>query len=126
MALLALDQGTFNFVQTVQSWNGQGAAPFCTEVRNLATILCHQNFLEAFETGNAVINALPLIWNEVTPLEREFEEQKADSIEQQTEIARLTRSLDLILDAATTRPPSMSRTQDISAPNKFSGDRKTY
>ena len=79
VALVALDQGTLNIVQAVKSWDGQGTVPFSTpEVWNLATILCHQNFLEAFETGKASINALPLIRNEVAQLVTEREDQKAD------------------------------------------------
>ena len=34
--------------------------------------------------------------------------------------------MDLGLDAVSTGPPSSSRFQDIAAPDKFSGDRKTY
>ena len=59
-------------------------------------------------------------------METELEDQKADSIQQETEIARLTRSLDLALEAASTGSPSSSRSQDIAATDKFSGDRKTY
>ena len=79
------------------------------EVWNLANILCHQNFLEAFETGKGVINALPLIQDEVAQLETELEDQKGDSIQQQMGIARLTGSLDLALDATSTGPPRSSR-----------------
>ena len=96
------------------------------QIRNLATVLCNQNFLEVFETGRAATDAGPMIEDEVTRLETELEDQKADSIQQQTENERLTRSLSFALDAANATPPSSSRSQDIAALNKFSGDRKTY
>ena len=48
-----------------------------------------------------------MIRAEVTRLETELEDQKADFVQQQTEIARLTRSLNLALDAASTGPPSI-------------------
>ena len=102
-------------------------APFTTaQIRDLAAVLCNQNLLEIFETGRAATDAVPLIRAEVTRLETELEEQKADSIQQQTENERPTRTPDLALDAANTRPPSSSRSQDITAPDKFSGDQKTY
>ena len=59
-------------------------------------------------------------------METELEDQKADSIQQQMEIDRLTRSLDLALDAASTGAPTSSRSQDIAAPDKFPSDRKGY
>ena len=127
VTVVGLDQGTFNFVQSIAAWEGQGAAPFTTtQVRDLAAVLCSQNLLEMFEAGRAATYAVPQIRVEVARLETELEEQKADSIQQQTEIARLTRSLDLALDAASSGPPSSSRSQDIAAPDKFAGDRKTY
>ena len=49
-----------------------------------------------------------------TRLETELEDQKADSIQQQMENERLTRSLDLALDKANASPPSRSRSQDIA------------
>ena len=120
MALVGLDQGTLNFVQAITAWDGEGAAPFTTtRIRDLARILSTQNFLEAFEAGRMAIDAVPRI-------QPELEDQKADSIQQQTEIARLPRSLDLPLDAASAGRPSSTGSQDIPAPDKFSGDRKTY
>ena len=50
------------------------------KIRDLAAVLCIQNCLEVFETGRAATNAVPLIRAEVTRLETELEEQKADSI----------------------------------------------
>ena len=127
VALVGLDKGTLNFVQIGKSWDGQGPAPFTTaQVQDLATVLGNQNFVEAFQTGRTLTNALPLIRNEVTWLETELEDQKADSIQHQTEIARLTRSLDLALDAASTGSSGGSRSQVITAPYRSSGDRKTY
>ena len=105
VALGGLDQGTLNFVQTIIAWDGQGAAPFTTtQIRDLAWVLTNQNFLEAFEAGRAATDALHKIRAEVSRLETELEDQKADSIQQQTEIDRLTRSLDLVLDAASPGP----------------------
>ena len=127
VTVVGLDQGTFNFVQSIAAWEGQGATPFTTtQVRDLAAVLCSQNLLEIFEAGRAATNAVPQIRVEVARLETELEDQKADSIQQQTEIARLTRSLDLALDAASPGSSSISRPQDIAAPDKFAGDRKTY
>ena len=105
----------------------KGAVKFSTaQIRDLAGLLCNQNFLEAFETGRAAAAALPKVRDEVTLFETELEDQNADSIQQQTEIVRLTRSLDIALDAASSGPPGSSRSQDIAAPDKFSRDRKTY
>ena len=102
-------------------------APFTTaQIRDLDAVLCNQHFHEVFETRKAVTDAVLLIRAEVTRLETELEEQKADSIQHQTEHERLTRSLDLALDAANAGPPSSSRSQDIAAPDKFFWDRKTY
>ena len=127
VTVVGLDQGTFNFVQSIAAWEGQREALFTTtQVRDLAADLCSQNLLEIFEAGRAGTDAVPQIRVEVTLLEIELEDQKADSIQQQTEIARLTRSLDLALDGANAGPSSSSRSQDIAAPDKFSGDRKTY
>ena len=81
MALLGLDEGTLNFIQIVKSWDGQRTVPFTTaQVQDLAAVLCSHNFFEAFETGRAATNALPVVRNEVTQLETELEDQKADSI----------------------------------------------
>ena len=64
VALVGLDEGTPNFVQIVTLWDGQRTAPFTTaQVQDLAAVLCNQNFLEAFETGRAATNALPLIYH---------------------------------------------------------------
>ena len=127
VALVGLDQGTLDFVQAITAWDGQGTASFTmAEVRDLTAVLYNQNCLEIFETGRAATDEVPLIRAEVTRLETELEDQKADSIQQQTEIARLTRSLDLVLDAVSTGPPSSSRPQDIASLDKFSDDRKTY
>ena len=42
VAPVALDQGTLNFAQAVESWDGQGAAPFSTaQIRDLASLLCN-------------------------------------------------------------------------------------
>ena len=50
VALVGLDKSTFNFVQIVKSWDGQGTAPFTTaQVRDIAAVLCSQNFLEALK-----------------------------------------------------------------------------
>ena len=123
VTLVDLDQGTFNFVQSITAWDGQGMAPFTTtQVQDLAAVFCSQNLLEAFEAGRAATDAIPLIRAEIPRLETDLEDQKADSIQQQTEIARLTRSLDLALDAASMGPPSIRRSQDIAAPDKFAGD----
>ena len=87
MALVGLDKGTLNFVQMVKSWDGQGTAPFTTgPVQDLAAVLCNQNILKAFETVRAATNALALIGNEVTQLKTRLKDQKANSIQQQTEI----------------------------------------
>ena len=127
VTVVGLDQGTFNFVQSIAAWEGQGAVPFTmTQVRDLAAVLCSQNLLEIFEAGRAATNVVPQIRFEVARLETELEDQKADSIQQQTEIARLTRSLDLAPDAASSGRTGSSRSQDIAAPDKFAGDRKTY
>ena len=88
-------------------------------------MLVNQNFLEAFETGRTATDALPLIRAQVTGLEIELEDQNADSIQQQTEMAQLTKSSDLALDAADAAS-GRSRSQDIATPDKFTGDRKTY
>ena len=62
VALVGLDQGTLNFVQAITTWDGQGVAPFTpAQIRDLAAVLYNQNFLEVFETGRAVTDALPLI-----------------------------------------------------------------
>ena len=101
-------------------------APFITaQAGDLATVLVNQNFLKAFETARPATDALPLIRADVTRLKTELEAQKAHSISQLTEIARLTRSLDLALNAAAAGSCS-SRSQDITALDKFAGDRKTY
>ena len=127
VTVVGLDQGTFNFVQSIAAWEDQGAAPFTTtQVRDLAAVLCSQNLLEIYEAGRAATNAVPQIRVEVARLETELEDQKADSIQQQTEIARLTRSLDLAHDVTSSGPPSSSRSQDIAALDKFAGDQKTY
>ena len=127
VTVVSLDQGTFNFVQSIAAWEGQGGAPFTTtQVRDLAAVLGSQNLLEIFKAGRAATDAVPQIQVEVARLETELEDQKADSIQQQTEIARLTRSLDLALDAVSSGPTSISRSQDIPAPDKFTGNRKTY
>ena len=126
-ARVGLDQGTLNFVQAITTWDGQSVAPFTmAQIWDLAAVLCNQNFLEVFETGRAATDAVLRIRAVITRLETELEEQKADSIQQQTENERLARSLDLTLDAANAAPPSSSRSQNIAAPDKFSGDRKTY
>ena len=120
VALVGLDQGTLNFVQIIVACDGQGAVPFpTTQIRDLAWVLGKQNFLKASEAGRAAIDAVPRI-------QTELENQKGDSIQQQTEIARLIRSLDLALDAGSAGPPSSSRSQEMAALDKFSGDRKTY
>ena len=107
VALVGLDQSTLNFVPAITTWDGQGVAPFTmAQIRDLAAVLCNQNFLEAFETGRAATVTVPLIRAEITRLETGLEEQKADSIQQQTENERLTRSLDLALDLANAGPPS--------------------
>ena len=127
VSVVGLDQGTFKFVQSIAAWEGQGAAPFTmTQVRDLAAVLCSQNPHEIFEAGRAATDAVPEIRVEVAQLEPELEDQKANSIQQQTEIARLTRSLDLALDAASLGPTSISRSQDIAASEKFTVDRKSY
>ena len=95
-------------------------------IRDLAVVLCNQNFLEGFKTGRAATDAVTLIRAKVTRLETKLEDQKADSIQQQMENERLTRSLNVALDAATAGPSSSIRSQDIAAPDKFSKDRKTY
>ena len=119
VALVGLDEGTLNFVRIVAAWDGQGTAPFTTaQTQDLATVLVNQNFLEAFETGRMATDALPLIRAEVTRLETELEDQRADSIQQQTEIAWLARSLDLALDA-TGADSSSGRSQDIASLDKF-------
>ena len=124
---MTLDQGTLNFAQAVQSWDGQGTATFSTtQVWDRTRVLCNQNFLKACEAGRASTDTLPNIRAEVTRVETELEDRKADSIQQQTEIARLTRSLDLVLAAVSMGSSSSSWSQDITAPNKFSGDRKAY
>ena len=83
VALVGLGQGTINFAQAITTWDGQRVAPFTTaQIRDLAAVLCNQNFLEAFETGTAATDVVPLIRAEVTRLETELEEQKADSIQQ--------------------------------------------
>ena len=102
VALVAIDQGTLNFAQAVQSWDGQGTAPFSTaQVQYLAGVLCNQNLLKAFKTGRAASDALTTIRAEIPRLETELKDKKPNSIQQQTEIAGLTRSLDLVLDAVT-------------------------
>ena len=107
MALVSLNQGTLNCVQAITAWDGQGTAPFTTaQVRDLAAVLCNQNILEIFETGRPATDAVPLIRDEFTRLETELEDKTADPIQQQTEIARLTSSLDLVLDAANTGTPN--------------------
>ena len=127
VTVVGLDQGTFNFVRSIAAWEGHGAAPFTTtQVRDLAAVLCSQNLLEIFAAGRAATDAVPQIRVEVVRLETELEDQKADFIQQQMEIARLTRSLDLPLDAVNAGPPSSSRSQDIASPDKFSKDRRTY
>ena len=127
VAPVGLNQGTLNSVQAITIWDGQEVAPFTTaQIRDLAPILCNQNFPEVFETGRAATYPVPLIRAEVTRVETELEEQKADCIQQQMENKRLTRSLDLALDRANTGPLSSSRSQDIAAPDKFFWDRKTY
>ena len=107
VALVGLDQGTLNFVQAITMWDDLGVAPFTTaQIRDLATVLCNQNLFEVFETGRAATDAVCLIRAEVTQLETELEEQKADSIQQQTENKRLKRSLDPALDAVNADLPS--------------------
>ena len=76
VALLGLDQGTLDFVQVITAWDGQGTATFTTvQVRDLATVLCNQNFLEILETDTAATDAVPLIHAEVTQLETELTDQ---------------------------------------------------
>ena len=91
VALVALDQGTLNFVPAITTWDGQGVAPFTTaQIRDLAAVLCNHNFLKVFETGKAATDTVRLIRAEVTRLETKLKEQKADSIQQQMENDRLT------------------------------------
>ena len=74
-ALVGLDQGTLNFIHAITGWNGQGMAPFTTaQVRDLAAVLCNQDFLDVFETGRATTDAVPLIRAEVAQLETELED----------------------------------------------------
>ena len=126
VALVGIHQGTRNFVQAIAAWDSQGTAPFTTtQVRFITAVLCNQNFLEVFESGRAATDAIPLIRAEGTRLKTRLEDKKADSIQQQTEIASLTKSLDLAIDATSTGPPSISRSADIAALYKFLSDRKT-
>ena len=123
VTVVGLDPGTFNFVQSIAACEGQGTAPFTTtQVWDLNAVLRSQNLLEIFEAGRAATDAVTQIRVEVARVETELEDQKADSIQQQTEIARLTRSLDLALDAASSGPPSISRSQDVATPDKFTGN----
>ena len=91
VALVELDQDTLNFVQAITACDGQGMARFTmAQVRDLAAVLWNQHFLEIFETGRAATDVVHLIRADVTRLETELTDQMAHSIQQRTEIARLT------------------------------------